>query len=130
MRRNPKTPQNAAGTRTDPPVSLPSARGATPAATTAAEPLLEPPHGFARFNTGTRQRLAVEAAHCQCLGDVLVGDRPEFDVELRADPVYADRAEREHRIDTWDGPIGLDVHRDENLLSIQRPQPRPSRSVY
>ncbi len=39
----PTTPQNAAGWRTDPPVSEPSAAGVTPAATSAAEPPLDPP---------------------------------------------------------------------------------------
>ena len=34
----PTTPQKAAGQRTEPPVSLPSARSASPAATTAADP--------------------------------------------------------------------------------------------
>jgi hypothetical protein len=48
----PTTPQQAAGSRMEPPVSLPSAPSAKPAATAAAEPLLEPPaqwpgfHGF------------------------------------------------------------------------------------
>ncbi len=36
-------PQNAAGWRIDPPVSVPSARGARPAATAAADPPDEPP---------------------------------------------------------------------------------------
>src|SRR5437867_8586844 len=39
----PTTPQNAAGWRTDPPVSVPSARSTAPAATAAAEPPEEPP---------------------------------------------------------------------------------------
>src|SRR5215469_3425702 len=39
----PTTPQNAAGWRTEPPVSEPSAIGTTPAATAAAEPPEEPP---------------------------------------------------------------------------------------
>src|SRR5579864_3032086 len=44
----PTTPQSAAGWRMDPPVSVPSDAAAIPAATTAAEPPLEPP--------GTRSR--------------------------------------------------------------------------
>ena len=44
----PTTPQNAAGSRMLPPVSLPSASVASPAATAAAEPPLLPP--------GTRSR--------------------------------------------------------------------------
>src|ERR671939_1049754 len=39
----PKTPQNEAGMRMDPPPSVPSARGVTPAATEVAAPALEPP---------------------------------------------------------------------------------------
>ena len=40
---SPKSPQQAAGMRIDPPPSEPSATGASPAATAAAEPPLEPP---------------------------------------------------------------------------------------
>ena len=39
----PITPQNAAGTRSDPPVSVPSAARTRPPATAAALPPLEPP---------------------------------------------------------------------------------------
>src|SRR6187402_1522916 len=39
----PTMPQNDAGCRMEPPVSDPSATGTTPAATSAAEPPLEPP---------------------------------------------------------------------------------------
>jgi hypothetical protein len=39
----PRTPQKLAGSRTEPPVSLPMAKSTTPAATAAAEPLDEPP---------------------------------------------------------------------------------------
>src|SRR5688500_12904341 len=42
----PTTPQNAAGCRTEPPVSEPSAIGARPAATPAALPPDEPPGTF------------------------------------------------------------------------------------
>jgi hypothetical protein len=41
--RSPVTPHAAAGTRTEPPVSVPRARSTRPAATAAAEPLLDPP---------------------------------------------------------------------------------------
>jgi len=40
---SPTTPQHAAGMRTEPPVSVPSASETKPAATAAALPLLEPP---------------------------------------------------------------------------------------
>src|SRR5579871_1266602 len=41
--RKPYSPQKLAGTRTDPPVSVPSAKSQRPAATTEAEPLDDPP---------------------------------------------------------------------------------------
>ena len=40
---SPTTPHAAAGIRTEPPVSVPSASGTIPAASAAALPLLEPP---------------------------------------------------------------------------------------
>ena len=40
---SPTTPQSAAGTRPDPAVSVPMARSASPRATAAAEPELDPP---------------------------------------------------------------------------------------
>jgi hypothetical protein len=39
----PMTPQQVAGLRTEPPVSVPSVPGARPVATATAEPLDEPP---------------------------------------------------------------------------------------
>ena len=39
----PVTPDQCAGPRMDPPVSLPSAPGARPPASAAAAPMLEPP---------------------------------------------------------------------------------------
>jgi hypothetical protein len=45
---NPTIPQSAAGWRTDPPVSVPSAHTASPAATAAAEPPEEPPGTLSR----------------------------------------------------------------------------------
>src|SRR6516225_7636631 len=47
----PTTPQQAAGIRTEPPVSVPSATSASPVATATAEPLDEPP-GRRRGSTG------------------------------------------------------------------------------
>lgn len=41
--RRPTTPQNAAGCRIDPPVSVPRAKGTSPAATAAADPPEDPP---------------------------------------------------------------------------------------
>ena len=54
---SPKHPHNAAGTRTEPPVSVPTATGVIPAATAAAEPPEEPPGEVARshgFRTGPK----------------------------------------------------------------------------
>ena len=45
----PNRPVKAAGRRTEPPPSLPTASGQTPAATAAAEPALDPPGVTARF---------------------------------------------------------------------------------
>ncbi len=44
----PNRPQTLAGIRIDPPPSLPCAAGASPAATAAAAPPLEPPADLAR----------------------------------------------------------------------------------
>src|SRR5512132_2049996 len=41
--RMPRIPQKLAGTRTEPPVSLPTAKSTTPPATAEADPLDEPP---------------------------------------------------------------------------------------
>ena len=51
----PGMPQNAPGCRIEPPVSVPSAATAMPAATAAAEPPLEPP-GVHRRSHGLRVR--------------------------------------------------------------------------
>src|SRR5260221_8415046 len=53
-------PQNAAGWRTDPPVSVPSATSTAPAATAAAEPPEEPP-GTRVGSIGLR-----EGPHAEC----------------------------------------------------------------
>ena len=46
--RNPTTPQKAAGLRSDPPVSLPSAIGIMPHARATAAPPLDPPQVFVK----------------------------------------------------------------------------------
>ena len=46
----PITPQNAAGIRIEPPVSVPIASGTSPAATAAADPPLDPPGTRSRFH--------------------------------------------------------------------------------
>src|SRR5512146_1953427 len=59
----PTTPQNAAGWRTEPPVSEPSAIGTMPAATAAAEPPDEPPgtrSGASGFRAGPNALCSVE----------------------------------------------------------------------
>ena len=58
----PATPQQAAGTRIDPPVSVPIAKSASPAATTAAEPLDEPPgHAIREMRIERRSGVRVDA---------------------------------------------------------------------
>src|SRR5437899_1258339 len=47
---NPNTPHIAAGMRIDPPLSLPIAANARPAATDTAEPLLEAPAKYSLFH--------------------------------------------------------------------------------
>jgi hypothetical protein len=46
---SPTSPQKDAGRRTEPPMSLPSAKGTQPLATAAADPPEEPPGVWARF---------------------------------------------------------------------------------
>src|ERR671914_2361392 len=62
----PTMPQSGAGGRIEPPVSVPIAHGASPAATAAAEPPLEPP--------GTRSRSQ----------GLRTGPKPEFSFD---DPI-------------------------------------------
>ncbi len=47
--RTPVSPHSAEGTRTEPPVSVPSAPAHSPAATAAADPPLDPPGLRSRF---------------------------------------------------------------------------------
>src|SRR5262249_31324019 len=47
---NPTTPHSAAGCRTEPPLSVPSAHTASPAATAAADPPEDPPGTVSRFH--------------------------------------------------------------------------------
>src|SRR3954471_9215312 len=59
----PTTPQNAAGCRTEPPVSDPSAISTMPAATAAADPPDEPPgtrSGASGFRVGPTALLSVD----------------------------------------------------------------------
>src|SRR5215475_7012090 len=63
---NPTRPQNAAGMRIEPAPSEPSASGASPAATAAAPPPVEPPGVFERsqgFRDSPKSRLSVEPRH-------------------------------------------------------------------
>jgi hypothetical protein len=59
----PNTPQQAAGVRIDPPVSVPSAKSHSPAATAAAEPLDDPPGIWPGWRIGRRSGPAVHAGH-------------------------------------------------------------------
>jgi hypothetical protein len=66
----PATPQKDAGIRMDPPVSLPSASGTTPAATAAPDPPLDPPvmrersHGLAVGPHAETRFVAPAASSC------------------------------------------------------------------
>ena len=63
MGLSPTTPQRAAGWRIEPPVSVPIAQGAIPAATAAAEPPEDPPGTRVRshgFRTGPNAQCSVE----------------------------------------------------------------------
>jgi len=51
---SPVTPQKLAGTRTEPPVSVPKATGAIAAATATPEPLLDPPGRWGTSCQGLR----------------------------------------------------------------------------
>src|SRR5258706_129228 len=82
----PTTPQKAAGCRTEPPVSEPSAAGTAPAATSAAEPPGGPP------GTGRLVERCSPGPMAQCLGDrplrnfaafCFAGNRPPRRFELR-----------------------------------------------
>src|SRR5438477_3333625 len=62
--RKPTTPQNAAGSRSEPPRSEPWARGAMPVARATAPPPVEPPHvsaGFQGLRVGPKTALNVLA---------------------------------------------------------------------
>ena len=82
MGLSPTTPQNAAGCRTEPPVSEPSPHTASPAATAAAEPPLEPP--------GTRV-----VSHNYDMGDW----KPERTIKLNLQS-------GEHTVYFWTVPTG------------------------
>jgi hypothetical protein len=77
-------PQSAAGIRIDPPPSLPSAIGAMPAATAAADPALEPPEVWS-----SAQGLRVVSHRCldDTTGDISRedGGQPTFDASLDHD---------------------------------------------
>ena len=72
-------PVSAAGCRTEPPVSLPSPTGASPAATAAAEPPLDPPGVrlvVPRIARGEERRVLGGRAHRELVHVRLADDRP------------------------------------------------------
>src|SRR5438046_156323 len=82
----PTTPQNAAGWRTDPPVSEPSAMRTTPAATTPAEPPDEPPgtrSGATGFRAGPKALFSV---------DEPIANSSMFDLATMTAPAVRSRA--------------------------------------
>ena len=91
---SPTTPQSDAGCRTLPPVSVPRAQTASPAATAAAEPPLEPP--------GTRSR-----SHGLCTGpnaefslDEPIANSSQFVLPTSTAPAPASRA---HAVASYGG---------------------------
>ena len=74
-------PHRAAGMRTDPPASVPSAPGARPAATAAAEPPLDPPGTRAVRHMNVLGPLARSAEDLALITEVISGpDDAEWDV--------------------------------------------------
>src|SRR5581483_3553833 len=70
---SPAMPQKLAGTRIEPPVSLPSATGTSLAATAAPDPLLDPPgtwpsaHGFAGVPSAGLTPVGPKASSWRCV---------------------------------------------------------------
>ena len=62
-------PHRAAGTRTEPPVSVPMAMGASPLATATPDPLLEPP-SHTRGVPGVASGPVVVVAACAVEGEL------------------------------------------------------------
>ena len=76
--RWPVTPQNAAGIRTEPAVSVPSATSTSPAATAAPLPPLEPPRhppGIPRVQRRAEVRAVGERTEGEFVGVQLPDDR-------------------------------------------------------
>ena len=136
----PLRPHHEAGSRTDPPVSVPIAQGANPAATATPEPLLDPP--------GVRARLGVPRVPRGAA--MLVGAPPahrELDrmrlTDTRSSPAAIKRWARVAVIGRAplppdlgpagrDPPLDLDqvLERDRNAVPRADPMPRhgsPSR---
>src|SRR5688500_5141685 len=82
----PVMPQNAAGWRTEPPVSEPVANGTTPAATSAAAPPDEPP-GTRVVSHGLRT-----GPKCELSFDEPIANSSMFDFAVSTAPATARRA--------------------------------------
>ena len=98
----PTTPQHAAGTRTEPPVSVPNATSASPVATATADPLEDPP--------GTRARVP------------RVHRRPRPVVDPAGRP-----AQLGERGLADDPRAGLAGRRDHRRVGVRRAPPSPRR---
>jgi hypothetical protein len=83
---SPTTPQNAAGWRIEPPVSVPSEPAASPAATAAAGPPDEPPGTRVRSH-GLRVTLRAE-----CSVDEPIANSSMFDLPSITAPALASRS--------------------------------------
>src|SRR5881409_440117 len=91
---SPTTPHSAAGCRTEPPVSVPSAQTASPAATAAAEPPDDPPGTVARshgLRTGPYAEFSFEDP---------IANSSQFVFPTRTEPAWRSRA---HGVQSYGG---------------------------
>ena len=101
----PKRPQSADGMRTEPPPSVPSAKGVSPAATLAPAPPLEPPGVFARFH-GLRVMPLSGLSQTALQPNSLVADLPTMQPPACSDPLHRGRIEVRHVVGEGPGAEG------------------------
>src|SRR5690349_2815439 len=82
----PTTPQSAAGWRTDPPVSEPSAIGVNPAATETADPPLDPP-GILSTSHGLR-----DGPNAECSVDDPIANSSQLVLPITTAPSASSRS--------------------------------------
>ena len=91
-------PQNEEGTRIDPFVSVPSARGTIPAATAAADPPEEPPADRPRVSRGVASRSIVAVLSREVIGVLPHIDGTETNRSGPPEPLDQGRVLRRRRI--------------------------------